>query len=304
MSKVLVTESSLARIAAAIRAKNGSSDTYKPGQMAEAIAEIPTGTTPSGTIDITQNGTADVTNYASANVNVPNSYAAGDEGKVVSNGALVAQTARSSEITANGTYDTTLNDEVTVNVSGGGGGGAEPSLPSAYQEVEYLVSDGAEWITSDLPMVKGDIISLKFEVLSRVEQTAIGNRSASAARWDAGWQNGSFYANNACYNITSIPDSASNIWEALIAITTATSTGFNYGSYLYSTKYPSHGRLYTLRIFRAQRNSDGTVSVALTAKYVPCYRKSDDVIGFYDVVNEAFYTNSGSGQFDKGGDVT
>jgi len=118
MSKVLVTESSLARIAAAIRAKNGSSDTYKPGQMAEAIAEIPTGTTPSGTIDITQNGTADVTNYASANVNVPNSYAAGDEGKVVSNGALVAQTARASEISANGTYDTTLNDEVTVNVSG------------------------------------------------------------------------------------------------------------------------------------------------------------------------------------------
>jgi hypothetical protein len=86
--------------------------------MAEAIAEIPTGTTPSGTIDITQNGTADVTNYASANVNVPNSYAAGDEGKVVSNGALVTQTARASEITANGTYDTTLNDEVTVNVSG------------------------------------------------------------------------------------------------------------------------------------------------------------------------------------------
>ena len=70
MSKVLVTESSLARIAAAIRAKNGTHNTYKPGQMAEAIAEIPTGTTPSGTIDITQNGTADVTNYASANVNV------------------------------------------------------------------------------------------------------------------------------------------------------------------------------------------------------------------------------------------
>ena len=41
MSKVLVTESSLARIAAAIRAKNGSSDTYKPGQMAEAIEAIP-----------------------------------------------------------------------------------------------------------------------------------------------------------------------------------------------------------------------------------------------------------------------
>lgn len=122
MSKVLVTESSLAGIAAAIRAKNGTQNTYQPGQMAAAIAAIPTGTTPTGTVNITQNGTVDVTDYASADVAVPNSYAAADEGKVVSNGALVAQTARASEITANGTYDTTLNDEVTVNVSGGGGG--------------------------------------------------------------------------------------------------------------------------------------------------------------------------------------
>ena len=39
---------------------------------------------------------------------------AADNGKVVVSGALVAQTARA--ITANGTYDTTTNDSVTVNV--------------------------------------------------------------------------------------------------------------------------------------------------------------------------------------------
>ena len=53
------------------------------------------------------------------NVSVPNSYTAGDEGKVVSNGALVAQT--SDTVTANDTYDTTLINSLTVNVSGGGG---------------------------------------------------------------------------------------------------------------------------------------------------------------------------------------
>ena len=56
-------------------------------------------------------------------MNVPNSYSAGDEGKVVSNGALVAQTAH-AEVTENGTIDTTLNNSVTINVSGGGGGGS------------------------------------------------------------------------------------------------------------------------------------------------------------------------------------
>lgn len=58
--------------------------------------------------------------YKSVTVAVPNTYAASDEGKVVSNGALVPQT--SGTVTANDTYDTTLINSLTVNVSGGGGG--------------------------------------------------------------------------------------------------------------------------------------------------------------------------------------
>lgn len=43
MAKVLVTESYLEDIADSIRAKNGSSDTYTPAEMAIAIADIPSG---------------------------------------------------------------------------------------------------------------------------------------------------------------------------------------------------------------------------------------------------------------------
>lgn len=156
MADVLVNESSLEDIADAIRSKNGLTTKYKPSEMADAISAIsgggitPTGTktinitqngtvtedvtqyanaqvnvnvpsvSPTGTkqVSITQNGTVteDVTNYASAEItaNVPNSYSASDEGKVVSNGALVAQT--SQNITANGTYDTTTKNQITVNV--------------------------------------------------------------------------------------------------------------------------------------------------------------------------------------------
>lgn len=57
--------------------------------------------------------------YSKVTVDVANSYTLADEGKVVSNGALVAQTAR-AEITENGTYDITTNNSVSVNVSGGG----------------------------------------------------------------------------------------------------------------------------------------------------------------------------------------
>lgn len=44
-------------------------------------------------------------------------YSASDNGKVVSNGELVAQT--SQNIDTNGTYDTTLKDEVVVNIPSG-----------------------------------------------------------------------------------------------------------------------------------------------------------------------------------------
>lgn len=99
-------------------ATNGSHDVTN---YATASVAVPASAVDSGTKAITANGNGqDVVGYAAVNVSVPNSYSQSDEGKVVSNGALVAQT--SDTVTQNGTVDTTLIDELTVNVSGGGGG--------------------------------------------------------------------------------------------------------------------------------------------------------------------------------------
>lgn len=46
MTKVLVNEENLTNIANAIRGKNGGTTTYKPGDMALAISNIPSMTTP------------------------------------------------------------------------------------------------------------------------------------------------------------------------------------------------------------------------------------------------------------------
>ena len=66
---------------------------------------------------ITENGTYnavvdDASGYSTVVVNVPNVFGEHDEGRVVKSGALVDQSSRT--ISANGTYDTTLNDSVTV----------------------------------------------------------------------------------------------------------------------------------------------------------------------------------------------
>ena len=71
----------------------------------------------SGTKSITANGTnQDVVGYAAVDVAVPNSYSAGDEGKVVDDGALVSQTAHAdvTPTTSDQTIDTTTNNSIKV----------------------------------------------------------------------------------------------------------------------------------------------------------------------------------------------
>lgn len=136
MANVLVNDLYLGDIADAIRSKLNVQTTYKPSEMANAIESISSGGGSSlGTKSITANGNYNASSdsldgYSQVTVNVPNTYAAGDEGKVVSNGSLVAQT--SDTVTTNATYDTTLINSLTVNVSGGG---STPPRLLDYREI-------------------------------------------------------------------------------------------------------------------------------------------------------------------------
>ena len=64
-------EADLTVVADAIRKKGGTTEKLEfPQGMKEAVNNIETGITPTGTIEITENGMYDVTNYANAEVNV------------------------------------------------------------------------------------------------------------------------------------------------------------------------------------------------------------------------------------------
>ena len=143
MSKFLTDSTIYPAIAAAIRAKGGATGLLKPSEMPAAIRNISGGGS-SAVLEpliVTANGNytpgVGVDGFDSVSVDVPNSYAEADEGKVVQSGALVAQT--SLNVTANGTYDTTTNNSVVVDVEGGGGD--DPFLLT-----DYIQSSGTQYI--------------------------------------------------------------------------------------------------------------------------------------------------------------
>lgn len=118
-------DSDLEDVADAIRAKSGgSSRLVFPAGFVSEIQAIQSGGGEAVLINktISSNGTYNASDdsadgFKKVVANVPNTYAAGDEGKVVSSGALVSQTAHAT-VTQNGTYDTTLNNSVEVAVPG------------------------------------------------------------------------------------------------------------------------------------------------------------------------------------------
>lgn len=148
MAKVLITEDYLSDIGDAIRGKLGGSTQYTPGQMASAISSIPTVTPTLISKSIVANGTYNASSdeadgYSDVTVNVPNTYTTSDNGKVVVNQALTAQTSKS--INTNGTHDTTANNSVVVDV---------PNSYAAADEGKVvnngaLVSQGSRTITEN-----------------------------------------------------------------------------------------------------------------------------------------------------------
>jgi hypothetical protein len=74
----------------------------------------------------------------------------------------------------------------------------------------------------------------------------------------------------------------------------------NYPMYLFARNVDGQASGFSNRKLGAFKIWDNGI---LIRNYIPCYRKSDNVIGLYDLVNNVFYTNAGTGTFLKGADV-
>ena len=199
----------------------------------------------------------------------------------------------------------------------------ELRLPPEYQEVEYIENTGTQYIITDLLFPK-DLENPKIEW--GFMQIAVPSGDNMVFGY---WSNGSIYYE--VYNSTTLSYASigknhydrisnSNLTKDMFIAGVMTKETMYLNGYSYVKNAEdtidqsvrtmaifawnsSSGRTYTNKGARIYylRFFDGNTKMA---DYVPCYRKSDGEIGMYDTVTKTFYTNSGTGTFLKGADIT
>ena len=194
-------------------------------------------------------------------------------------------------------------------------------LPNEYQEVDYLKSTGSQYIKTNYYASSDTKINIKYE-FNKYNIAIFGSNSDvenSYSLIDASKNNNKlylYYGDKITYSQSSSNIVLNKAHIATIEKGTANISDFgtittNNSDIEFVQKYPFYLFAY---------NNGGTVNTSyiggviyymyiyekniIVKKFIPCYRKSDDVIGLYDTVNGRFYTNSGTGTFVKGNNVS
>ena len=206
--------------------------------------------------------------------------------------------------------------------------GPEPiELPSEYQQVEYIEGTGTQYIDTEfkpnqntrlfakiyIGTINGDAIKAIFGTRKSDYSDSfscfyVGGQKVETGRMRLDY--GDITDNN---NIHYYPGTqAENLYKIDYNKNVGTLNGDTY-----TFNLQTYASVYNLLLLTC--NTGGTVdnrmvsgkiyyckiydNDVLVRDFIPCYRKSDNVIGLYDKVNNVFYTNSGTGIFTKGLDV-
>lgn len=194
-------------------------------------------------------------------------------------------------------------------------------LPSEYQEVEYIQSSGTQWIDTWVIPTQNtksqmkvlfvdytwDVVYWMYNWNDNADYRLINKYNNNTQIWKCIFDfwtqrimsSSAVFSTGTAYELEIwnyyVKDLSS--WTNLVSWTTISSyTGSrtitlnNYNNSTYSKN-----RWYYVKIYE---------NWALVRDFIPCYRKSDNVIWMYDLVNNQFYTNSWSWAFTKGSNVS
>lgn len=218
---------------------------------------------------------------------------------------------------------------------------ADVVLPDEYQLVEYIQSSGTEYIDTNSRIIAntrftctwGSVFNNGSFVASSTENKGYGQGNASGASPNiAGGgrlQNDvvTFWFSGSNYSTSLNPSLSTSIYTDIITtsentlkfsmtdiitnnvFTNTTLTNFTIypvnNMFLFrdsSGQYPFYSakKIYDVKFETRASSSEDFIVVK---HLIPCYRKSDRVCGFYDIIGNEFYTNKGTGTLIAGSDV-
>ena len=195
-------------------------------------------------------------------------------------------------------------------------------LPSEYQRVEYIESIGTQYINLPYGFEPADVVDIKasFNGIETDKSMVAPNRwNDNSNRFSVLYCQefrGKFYFGVAfgvnptgntllVQNAEVDTDLHRVVYRDFVFVMTDKGIAIGFGVSVFGTE------TYPLRLFYGYNaNTSGKMSHFVHTKadgrkiaLFACYRKSDGVIGMYDVENDVFYTNDGTGEFTKGQDI-
>lgn len=213
---------------------------------------------------------------------------------------------------------TNVDNSKEANITYLKGQTSQAILPSAYKQVEYIAATGGQYINTGYSIKTNTRIVIDVEC-SNTGTWLYGTRTSGGSTdtfglythgasefWAQvggnGTNNGGTFAGTVA-NRNTIDINGTTIKLNGTSMKTYTNTltagskplfifGMNNGGSIDGRNL--NGKIYSFKIYE---------NIYLVRDYVPCYRNSDNVIGLYDLVNNQFYTNAGTGTFTKGADA-
>lgn len=186
-------------------------------------------------------------------------------------------------------------------------------LPVEYQEVEYLESSGTQFIYIGLIENFANYeIDLTYMNFGLVGTLACGCAHSSAVLFGVytnadglQYRYGGYFASRKGVNkrISVVINNANGqIVEDGVVLGSGTITGsYYFGMFCEGRNNGTVSNVSTSRIYACAIKNKLTDTAVYD--FVPCYRRADNVSGFYDLANNEFLTNGGSGTFTVGPDV-
>ena len=191
-------------------------------------------------------------------------------------------------------------------------------LPNEYQELTYIQStnDRTQYIDTELIPKSNLKIECKIlvvnystydviigQTINDMNNGSIALRVFNSPSIDCSYSGHQSIEVNTSYN-TELEISA---WNCGITVNNSTKsksaisfTPNNLSLYMFGCNQSNalwrgfYGRIYYMRLYNDNN---------LVREFIPAKRKSDNVVGMYDLVNNKFYINNGSGSFIAGEEV-